>query len=148
MVGKGMRQYQTACAVFVHAAGTALLGIDLLVVVPKWLEFWSHMTWGMEVPRPLIFIASASNILRNFKFVAIPVILFLLLLDARIYSGLLHRKGEFAAALWADGEKGRKRPRCSDRLSMTTGGVPRTGLHLFDQFVTAYSRGEFLMNGV
>jgi hypothetical protein len=94
-----MRQYRTACTVFVHTAGIAFLSIDLLVLVPKWF----HSTWGMAVPKALIFVANASNILRNFGFVAIPAVLFLLWLDARIYSGLLRRKGELSAVLWAGG---------------------------------------------
>jgi hypothetical protein len=55
----------------------------------------------MEVPKPLIFVANVSNILQNFVLIAIPVALFLLWLDARIYSGLLRRKGELSAAIWA-----------------------------------------------
>jgi hypothetical protein len=91
-----MKQYQTAYAVVVHAVGAAALGICLWVLVPKWF----HNTWGMEVPKPLVFVAGASNILRNFGFVAVPIALWL---DTRIYSGLLRRKGEFAGMLWADG---------------------------------------------
>jgi hypothetical protein len=98
-----MKEYRTACAVFIHAVGAAALGVDLLVLVPKWARFCDRFTWNIEVPKPFLFVASVSVYLQRFVVVVIPVVVFLLWLDGIIHSRLLNCKGQAVATIWANG---------------------------------------------
>ena len=97
----GENTYLTACAVLVHAAGGAALGFCLMVLVPKWLGYWSQFVGGVELPRAFYFVADAALFLRHTWPFVIPVALGLLWLDGRIHSSLLHHKGTVTASLWA-----------------------------------------------
>ncbi len=98
---KDNNTYLTACAVFVHAIGGAAVGFVLLVLVPKCISFWSQFVGGVELPKVFYFVADVALVLRRTWPFAITVALGLLWLDGRIHSGLIHRKGAIAGALWA-----------------------------------------------
>jgi hypothetical protein len=93
--------YVTACAILVHAVGGAALGVCLMVIVPKWMSFWSQFVGGVELPKTFYFVTNVALLLRHTWPFFIPIALGLLWLDGLIHLSLLHRKGAIAASLWA-----------------------------------------------
>ena len=99
-----MKQYRTACAVFVRAVGAAAIGAYLLFSVSKSANFWGQfLEGGGGFPKVFLFVVRASYFFQHNAIFILPVVVILLWLDGRIHSRLLNCKHPSAATFWASG---------------------------------------------
>jgi hypothetical protein len=99
-----MKQYRTACAVFVHAVGAAAIGAYLLFLVPKSITYWGRFfEGGGGFPKVFLFVIKASVFFQHFGIFIIPIVVVMLWLDGLMHSRLLNSKHPTAATFWASG---------------------------------------------